>query len=197
MYAVRSWGIDAYAVRKQSEPGLLGLPFQGLGGQPKFDHLGLERFLLGNHVAVLAYLRKDGRPNQTPIWYRFDGSSILMSTVTDSPKHRALVRDPRVTLMIQDERPPYRAVIVEGEVDLEPIDPAEDPTVGIDVRYFGRLGAAEYRKMTAEAHAQTRLTALILRPTAVKGFDNTKQLAKPALAFVRLRHWLPIPKGWI
>ena len=36
-----------------------------------------------------------------------------------------------------------------------------------------------------------------LVPTEVKGFDNTKMIDKATLAFVRLRHRLPIPRRWL
>ena len=186
-----------YAVSYQSQTTIFDLPFQVLGGQPIFESRALERFLSGTHVAVLAYLRLDGRPNQTPIWYTLAGRSLVMSTVTDSPKHRALERDPRVTVTIQDERPPYRAVIIEGEVSCTPIDLANNPTDDVDIRYLGRFGAKAYRRLTEEHYAKTGLTLLTLTPTAVKGFDNSAGLSRGELAFMRLRNRLPVPKGWL
>jgi nitroimidazol reductase NimA-like FMN-containing flavoprotein (pyridoxamine 5'-phosphate oxidase superfamily) len=67
-----------------------------LGGQPAFAPGTVERFVREPRVAVLAYLRADGRPGQAPIWYTYRDRAFHMSTVTGSPKHRALVREPRV-----------------------------------------------------------------------------------------------------
>ena len=120
-----------------------------------------------------------------------------MSTVTGSPKHRALLKDPRISLTIQDEAPPYRAVILEGVVELSPLDHASDPTSGMAVRYFGRVAANEYEKLTAELYEATGLTLAALTPTAVRGFDNRKALSKPVHAFVRVRERLPIPRAWL
>lgn len=178
-------------------PRIIDLPFRALGGQPAFTADGLDRFLAEPRVAVLAYVRRDGRPNQSPIWYCYDGSTLVMSTMTGSPKHRALAHDPRVTVTVQDERPPYRAAVIEGTVTLAPIEPAADPTDGIDVRYFGRLAAAEYRKMTRESYEASGLTAIRLLPTAVRGFDNTQAISKATLAFVRVRDRLAIPRQWL
>lgn len=177
--------------------GLLALPFQPIGGQPAFAAEQLERFVTKRRVAVLGYLRSDGRPHQVPIWYTYQDGTFLMSTVTDSPKHRALLRDPRVSLTIQDETPPYRAVILEGAATLSPIDPANDPTEGMAVRYFGRVAANEYHKMTADLYAASGVTLVTLAPSAVRGFDNHRTLSKPVLAFVRLRERLPIPRSWL
>lgn len=190
----------AYDVPQQATR-LADLPFTAVGGQPAFRPPDLERFVAERRVAVLAYLRADGRPHQSPIWYTYRDGVIHMTTVTESPKHRALRRDGRVSLTVQDERPPYRALVVEGTVELAPLsapgDAAADPTAGMAVRYFGRVGAAEYDRLTAETYAASGLTLVTLRPTALRGFDNTHALGKASLAFVRLRGHLPVPRRWL
>lgn len=173
------------------------LPFTALGGQPGFAPGGVERFVSEPRVAVLAYVRADGRPGQAPIWYIPRDGAFFMSTMTGSPKHRALIRDPRVCLTIQDERPPYRAVLADGSVTLASLDGGDDPTAGIAVRYFGRVGAAEYERMTAAEYARTGITLITLRPAALRGFDNTHAIGRATLAFIRLRDRLPIPRNWL
>ena len=173
------------------------LPFTALGGQPAFASGTIESFVQAPRIALLAYLRTDGRPSQAPIWYAYRDGAFYISTTTGSAKHRALQRDPRVCLTIHDERPPYRAVIMDGSVELTPLDPQRDPTAGIAVRYFGRLGAAEYDKMTAEEYARTGITLITLRPTALRGFDNTRAIGWATLGFLWLRDRLPIPRTWL
>jgi PPOX class probable F420-dependent enzyme len=178
--------------------GLDDLPCAALGGQPGFAPGTIERFVRAPRVALLAYLRSDGRPGQAPIWYTYRAGAFHFSTVTGSPKHRALARDPRVCLTIQDERPPYRALIADGTVELEPLDGSfADPTQGMAARYFGRLGAAEYERMTAAEYARTGLTLVTLRPKSLRGFDNTRALSRAALLFMRVRDRLPVPRRWL
>jgi PPOX class probable F420-dependent enzyme len=169
------------------------LPCAALGGQPGFAPGAIERFARGPRVAVLAYTRRDGRPGQVPIWYALRDGAFWMSTVTGSPKHRALERDPRVCLTIQDERAPYRALIAEGKADLAPLDLSNDPTAGMAVRYFGKLGAAAYEKLTAAEYARTGLTLIALRPDVLRGFDNRRLLGAGSRAFLWLREHLPAP----
>lgn len=176
---------------------LRSLPFRALGGQPAFEQDDLEQFLAEPRIATLSYVRRDGRPNQAPIWYVLRDGVFFMSTVTDGPKHRALSRNPAVSLSIQDERPPYRAVIVDGTAELSPLDPDDDPTEGIATRYFGKTGAAAYDRMTKETYETQGLTLITVVPTEVKGFDNTHALSRAELAFVRARNRLPIPRHWI
>jgi len=174
------------------------LPFTAIGGQPAFAPGTIEPFVREPRVAVLAYVRADGRPGQAPIWYTYRDGAFLMSTTAGSPKHRALVRDPRVCLTIQDERPPYRALLADGRVTLEPLPQGDaDPTAGMAVRYFGRVAAAEYDRMTAEEYARKGLVLITLRPTELRGFDNSRTLNAAVLAFVRLRDRLPIPRSWL
>lgn len=173
------------------------LTFRALGGQPAFNTQDLEPFLKGRRIASLAYVRRDGRPNQAPIWYTFRDGMFYMSTVTNGAKHLALRRNPKVSLSIQDDRPPYRAVIVDGTATLAPLDPDNDVTAGMATRYFGRVGAAAYDRMTKETYASSGLTLVSVKPTEIKGFDNTKALSASESAFVRIREMLPIPRSWV
>ena len=175
-------------------PPLAERPIKALGGQPGFDPADFAAFVDQRRIAVLAYIRADGRPNQAPIWYTHRDDIFYMSTTTTGPKKRAIERNPKISLTIQDERPPYRAVIVDGTATLTPLDGVDDPTEGMATRYFGRLGAAAYHKMTSELYEMSGLTLISLIPDEIKGFDNTKALSASELAFTRIREHLPIPR---
>lgn len=182
---------------KHAPTKLSDLPFQALGGQPAFDPDELERFVSAARIAILAYARRDGTPNQVPIWYSYERGRFLMVSTTTSPKVLATKRAPRVTLTIQDEAPPYRAVTVEGTVAF-----SETPVTGglstrLARRYFGRIGGNEYESMTRETYEQSGLTLMTLTPDRVRGFDNTNGLGRATVAFLRFRALLPIPDDWI
>ena len=79
----------------------------------------------------LATVRADGRPHVAPVWFVLDRSTagpdapvgdLVFNTGTDTVKGMNLARDPRVALCVDDDRPPYSFVIVEGTVSL-----SEDP----------------------------------------------------------------------
>jgi len=170
-------------------------PFKAIGGQPAFAPDDIVAFVDQRRIGVLAYVRSNGCPNQAPIWYTHRDGVFSMSTTTTGPKRRALERNPKISLTIQDERPPYRAVIVDGTALLRPLDDdAVDPTEGMATRYFGRVGAAAYHRMTHELYEASGLTLITLVPDEIKGFDNTNALTRGELAFTRLREHLPIPR---
>ena len=125
---------------------LRDLPFKPVGGQPAFDPAALERFVAAPRVAILSYARRDGRPNQVPIWYAYRDGRFLMLTSKTSPKAKALARDPRVCLTIQDETPPYRAVIIDGRVTLTDAEVTGGLHNELATRYFGKLGGTRVRE---------------------------------------------------
>lgn len=63
---------------------------------------------------MLATVRADGRPHAAPVWYDLDGDDLVFNTGAATVKGRNLARDPRVTLCVQDDQPPYAFVVVEG-----------------------------------------------------------------------------------
>ena len=56
----------------------------------------------GTRTAVLATAREDGRPHAAPIAFVLDDDDILFLTNAETVKCRDLLRDPRVTLVIDD-----------------------------------------------------------------------------------------------
>jgi PPOX class probable F420-dependent enzyme len=96
-------------------------------------------------TAKLATVRKDGRPHVAPIWYDLDGDEIVFNTGADSVKGQALRRDPRVSLCVDDDQPPFAFVMVEGTATISE-DPAEllAWATRIGGRYMGAAAAEAY-----------------------------------------------------
>lgn len=108
----------------------------------------LREFLLGGtKTGKLATVRKDGRPHVVPIWYDLDGDALVFTTGTESVKYKSMKRDPRVSIAIDDQTPPYSYVMIEGTVSF-----SEDPekllywATRIGGRYMGEDQAEAYGK---------------------------------------------------
>jgi PPOX class probable F420-dependent enzyme len=101
----------------------------------------------GTRTGKLSYLAASGRPLVTPIWFIVEGDSLVFNTGQDTAKGRSLTRDPRATLCVDLEEPPYAFVQVQGEVELSQ-DPAEllRTAAAIAARYVGPERAAEFGK---------------------------------------------------
>ena len=80
----------------------------------------LRAFLLaGTRTAKVAVVRRDGSPLVTPVWFLLDeDGSIMFETGRSSVKGRALSRDPRVSICVEDDEPPFGFVRVDGIAEL-------------------------------------------------------------------------------
>jgi PPOX class probable F420-dependent enzyme len=98
------------------------------------------------HTAKVATVRADGRPHVAPVWFAIDGDdSLLFTTGHDTVKGRTLARDPRVAVSVDDERPPFTFVLLEGEVTLsDDLDEVRRWATVIGGRYMGGDRADEY-----------------------------------------------------
>ena len=111
-----------------------------------FTETQREEFLAGKHVAVLSVAATDGRPPASvPIWYGYTpGGNILVNTGVASRKTKLIERAGVVTLVAQNEEPPYQYVIVEGTV-VDSVSPAPlDVRVDIATRYLGDEGGRAF-----------------------------------------------------
>jgi PPOX class probable F420-dependent enzyme len=100
----------------------------------------------GTRTAKVAVVRKDGSPLVTPVWFLVVGDgTIVFTTGEHSVKGRALERDPRVCICVEDDRPPFSFVRVDGIAELSD-DPEELPVwaTRIAERYMGTARASDF-----------------------------------------------------
>jgi PPOX class probable F420-dependent enzyme len=96
-------------------------------------------------TAKLATVRADGRPHVAPIWFDLDGDTLVFTTWHTTVKAANLRRDPRVSLCIDDDTPPYAFVIFEGTATLsEDADELLRWATSIAGRYMGSDQAAAF-----------------------------------------------------
>ena len=112
---------------------------------------GVRDFLShGTLTGKLSYLAASGRPLVAPVWFVVEDGSLVFNTGKDTAKGHALARDPRVSLCVDLEAPPYAFVQVQGEAELSE-DPAEllRTATAIAARYMGADRAAEFGQRNA------------------------------------------------
>ena len=104
----------------------------------------------GTRTGKLSWLSASGRPLVAPVWFVVDGDGLVFNTNKDTAKGRALARDPRVSLCVDLEEPPYAFVQVQGEAELSE-EPAEllRTATAIAARYMGADHAEEFGKRNA------------------------------------------------
>ncbi|MEU8888518.1 PPOX class F420-dependent oxidoreductase [Streptomyces sp. NPDC048442] len=115
--------------------------------------------LTGTRTGKLATHRKDGRPHVTPVWFLIDdgdeggdgsgrsgsGPRVVFTTWHESLKCKSLLREPRFSLCVDDQEPPYSYVMLECAAEFTE-DPDELRTwaTRIGSRYMGSSSGAAY-----------------------------------------------------
>lgn len=101
-------------------------------------------------TAKLAVTRADGSPHVAPVWVDLDGDQIVFMTSAETVKGKAILRDGRVALCWDDERPPFSFVTVRGTATTS-TDPDELLAWGTRIggRYMGQERAEEYGRRNA------------------------------------------------
>jgi PPOX class probable F420-dependent enzyme len=106
----------------------------------------LDRFLsTGTRTGKLATTRSNGAPHVAPIWFILDGADLIFMTGAGTVKGKAMLRDPRVALSVDDEQPPFAFVTIEGSVTISrDLDEMLPLSIAIARRYMGDELAEEY-----------------------------------------------------
>ena len=105
-----------------------------------------RQFLLeSTRTGKVATTRADGRPHVTPVWFTVDGDEILFTTHETSLKAKAIRRDPRVAMCVDDQTPPYSYVLVEGNAELsDDLGELRQIATAVGGRYMGADRADEF-----------------------------------------------------
>lgn len=104
----------------------------------KMSEEQMRNFLLAEpaHTGKVATVRADGRPHVAPIWYTVEGDELLFTTWHDTVKAANLGHQGNVAICVDDEKPPFSYVIVEGTATVEEAAP--------DLQYWATRIAARY-----------------------------------------------------
>ncbi len=99
----------------------------------------------GTRTAKLSTVRADGSPHVAPIWFVLDGDEVVFNTGKETVKGRNLLRDGRVALCVDDDRPPFAFVVLQGRARLsEDLDDLRHWATRIAARYMGVERAGEF-----------------------------------------------------
>ncbi|MEU9443761.1 PPOX class F420-dependent oxidoreductase [Streptomyces sp. NPDC048304] len=99
----------------------------------------------GTRTGKLSTVRADGSPHVAPIWFLLDGDELIFNTSKETVKGRNLARDGRVALCVDDDRPPFHFVVLNGRARLsEDLDELRHWATRIAARYMGEDRAEEY-----------------------------------------------------
>ncbi|WP_227980900.1 PPOX class F420-dependent oxidoreductase [Nocardia spumae] len=87
--------------------------------------------------ATLATIGRDGQPHLTVIWLDRDGDELVYSTTVARAQYKNVVRDPRVTVMINPPDAPYLYAEIRGTATITP-DPERAMPDRLSAKYTGQ-----------------------------------------------------------
>lgn len=148
-----------------------------------------EKFLSGRHVAVLVTIGVDGSPVPTPIWYLYRDGVFHFRTASNAIKTNNIRRDPRVSICVQDERAPYKSVVVRGRAEVA----GSLDWLGRDIprHYLGVVGAIGYRAAAREQIEQGPEVTLIVRPEHMTTSDFAAETPLAGRVWLLFKRVLP------
>jgi PPOX class probable F420-dependent enzyme len=80
-----------------------------------------------------------------PVWFVVEDDGLVFNTGKNTAKGRALARDPRVTMCVDLEEPPFAFVQVQGEAEIsEDLTDLVRTATAIAARYMGPERAEEF-----------------------------------------------------
>ena len=123
----------------------------------------------GTRTGKLATVRKDGSPHVAPVWFLIDatddGDFIVFTTGADTVKGYAVKRDPRLSMVVDVEEPPFSFVQFQAEAEVsEDLDEMLGWATRLGGRYMGAEAAEAFGKRNAvpgELLIRARITKVV------------------------------------
>jgi PPOX class probable F420-dependent enzyme len=120
----------------------------------------VARFLMqGTFTGKLATVKKDGSPHVVPIWFvvengkdRGKAGNIILTTGDTSVKANNIQHDGRVSICIDDQKPPFSFVTIHGTAKIYPYKQKKEVlewATKIAERYVGKKNAKTYGEVNS------------------------------------------------
>ena len=128
------------------------------GSLDLLQHPVAKELLASTIPARLAYLATDGTPRVVPIWFHWNGREVVLGTPPNAPKVKALRKNPKIALTIDDNQFPHRVLMIRGTAHLEDVKGVVPEYALAAERYFGReQGQAWVNQMRTKSTGAVRV----------------------------------------
>ena len=126
-----------------------------------------EQRLRSNIIAWLTTVGGDGRPYTVPVWFLWEGKTILIFSQPQKQKLRNIHKNARITLALDDTKQGDDVVIVEGTAEL-----LNDPPVSVVLPAYVEKYGALIRSMgwTPESMAADFSQGIRVTPTKFRSW---------------------------
>ena len=129
------------------------------GSLALLQHPASKELLQSKIPARLAYVWTDGSPRVIPIWFHWNGRDFVLGTPSKAPKLKALAKNPKVALTIDDNTFPHKVLLVRGTARLQTMTGIVPEYAMAADRYFGsQQGKAWVEQLGSMIQEMVRIT---------------------------------------
>lgn len=125
------------------------------------------RRLESESVIWLTTVRDDGTPQPTPVWFFWDGESILIYSQPQALKIRNIARNPRAALNFNSDKHGNDVIVIRGSASIDTANPPADQVPGYIEKYRSGIHALG---STPEEFSGEYSVAIRVQPTHLRGF---------------------------
>ena len=137
---------------------------------PPFTQEELVAFLNEAPIARLCTLNPDGTIHIAAVYFKYDNGDIIIGTQNMTHKVRNIENNPQVTLLIDNQAPPWKGVLIYGMAELDYED-----VVAKRALIFERYRSPEdARKLAANLANNYAPVVIRVKPTRMISYDYSK-----------------------
>ena len=124
-----------------------------------------EKFLTEGPPKLLRLaVSVDGTPHISSVWYLWSKNCFWITTAEDRLKVKAIKKNPKVSLVVDSDTPPYEGVIVEGNAVLTKRN-IKEMTLGIVKKYV------EKKSIQKQYDSLMRAPRILIKIMPIKSID--------------------------
>ncbi|MGI3231259.1 PPOX class F420-dependent oxidoreductase [Streptomyces sp. GTA36] len=137
----------------------------------------VRALLDGKNFASVATLGPGGAPQNSVVWFKREGDTVLFSSTDGRQKIRNLRRDPRVSISVYDLANPYTSVEIRGTAEILPDEGKRLPHE-LSHKYLGiDPSRGEGRRGPCDRPCRARADRRILGVNRIPGVNRSGRLA--------------------
>jgi PPOX class probable F420-dependent enzyme len=121
--------------------------------------------LRSEQILWLTTVRADGQPQSSPVWFLWDGETLLIFSQPDAQKVRNLAGNPRVAVHLESEGTGDEVVTMDATAAVDPDVPPSDRIEEYQAKYREGIKALGW---TPARLARDFSVAIRIRPTRIR-----------------------------
>ena len=127
----------------------------------------IRRRLHEEFVIWLTTVGSDGTPQPNPVWFLWDGDTILVYSLNNAARERNIEHNPRVSLNLNSTRGGGDIVVLTGEARISPEERSADKVPAYVEKYRDMIAGSFG---TPEQFASQYSVPIRITPSKLRGF---------------------------